>query len=208
MKLFLAGLIAGASMMLAATSAYAATSATIDLTPDLAAYAGSSTTLVGGGTIDAPTFFGDQNNIVLSPFSPNANVGYFASGPALETQPTVSTLSFGGEERSMFSFLLGSPDNFNEVLFYNGASLITSLATILTNSGYGPEIYTSAGAIFISITDILYTSVTFGATQQAIEFSNISSVPVPAGVLLLGSALAGLGFLSRRNKSKSTPASA
>lgn len=207
MKLFLAGLIAGASMMLAATSASAATSATIDFTPDLAAYAGSSTLIGGGGTINAPTFFGDQNDIVLSPFSPNANVGYFASGPALETQPTVSTLSFGGEQQSMFSFLLGSPDSFNTVEFFLGGNSKGTLAAILALS-YGPEIYSGAGAIFVSVSEIFYDAVTFTSSQQAIEFSNISSVPVPAGVLLLGSALAGLGFLSRRNKSKSTPASA
>lgn len=199
MKSFLVGLIAGMSMALAASSAIAVPTATIDTTPDFATLAGYSTSTAGGTLNVAPTFNASDLNVVRSPFEGTGSpaAGFFASGPLEETNPNPAVLTFATAVTSL-SFLWGSPDTYNIITFYNGGSPIGTLADFL---GVVPGLYTGAGAVFVSVTDILFDRVEFFSNgQQALEFASLSTIPVPAGLPLLGAGVALLGYLGMRRK--------
>ncbi len=204
MKSILAGLIAGASLMIAATSAMAATVALS--APNYAALAATSSVISGGTVVGSPTVFtGNVSSVVLSPFSGQGvgTPGYYAAGPAASTLPNPIVINVIPGAAN-FSFLWGSPDNYNNIIFYNGA-VATTLASLLP-PGF---VYTSTGAVFVQVSGLVFDKVTFGATQQAVEFSNVvASVPVPAGLVLLGSGLLGLGVMAKRKKDKAGPVAA
>lgn len=201
MKTFLVGLVAGVSMALAASSAMAVPTATINTAPDYAALAAYSTS-TGGGTFSvdpATVFTASDDGIVRSPFEGGGvgSPGFYAAGPLPATAPNPAVLSFSSL-MSSFSFLWGSPDEYNEITFYNGASAVGTLASFL---GPVPGLFTGAGAVFVSVTDILFDRVEFFSDeQQAIEFASISAVPIPAGLPLLGAGVALLGYLGMRRK--------
>lgn len=199
MKSFLVGLIAGVSMALAASSAMAAPSVTIDTTPDFDALAAYSTTNPGG-TLLATTFSASDAGVVRTPFegSDHEDATFFAAGPLGVTQPNPATLTFASVMTD-FSFLWGSPDDYNVIAFYNGDDPVGTLADFL--GAAVPGIYTRAGAVFISITDLVFTRVEFYSNgQQALEFASLSAIPVPAGLPLLGAGVALLGYLGMRRK--------
>ena len=107
-----------------------------------------------------------------------------------------ATFTFAGEQDRL-ELIWGSPDDYNDL--------------IITLSGGGGDVVINGAdvqgpvgelASFVTITDVLFTSVTFEATENAFEFANLSAtpVPLPAGALLIGTALAGFGFMRRRRK--------
>lgn len=197
MKSFLVGLIAGVSMALAASSAMAVPSATYDDTPDYATLSGYSTS-TAGGTFNAGVdiYTTSSNGIILSPFPSPAydGTGYYAAGPATQTLPNPAILTFSSL-MSSFSFLWGSPDEYNTITFFNGLNPVTTLASLLPGFNY-----TQSGAVFVTVTGLLFDSVQFYSGSQAVEFASISAVPVPAGLPLLGAGVALLGYLGMRRK--------
>jgi hypothetical protein len=105
----------------------------------------------------------------------------------------------------------GSPDSYNILQFFNGATLIASITGADIQHSVGSP---SIGVNFVTLTLIaglsdngLFDMVRFlSPGANAFEFANVAAtgpnddnpvVPLPAGLILLLSGLGGLGFLGR-----------
>lgn len=105
----------------------------------------------------------------------------------------------------------GSPDSYNILEFFNGATLIASITGANIQQSVGLP---SIGVNFVTLFLIagqsdsgLFNMVRFRSPgANAFEFANVLAtgpndnnpiVPLPAGLILLLSGLCGLGFLSR-----------
>jgi hypothetical protein len=148
---------------------------------------------------------GDLFNLSVAGISgkaarPVGSTGNFWTIGAGET----GTVTFSGQGVSYYGFLWGSPDiaNWNDVTFYNGATVlghfdgtVTKLNNAWPNSiffnvstGNGPAI----------------TSIKFTANQPAFEMDNhamIAAVPEPETYAMMVAGLALMGGIARRRKS-------
>lgn len=104
------------------------------------------------------------------------------------------------------SLIWGSPDTYNALNLYNAGALVASIVPGAVVGLPADQRFTH----FVTITadSILeyFDSVEFVSTGvNAFEFANVSAtpVPLPAGVLLMGTALAGFGVMRRRQNKKS-----
>lgn len=100
-----------------------------------------------------------------------------------------------------FSLLWGSPDRYNTLELYQGASLV---GTIQGNQFNIPAREASFVSIFADNANEYFDSVRFFSNDSnAFEFSNVTATPVPlpaSGLLLI----AGLGALAARARRKSS----
>lgn len=200
MKTFLASVI-GVAML--GGVAQAATVTTVANAPDAwAGLAATSIDLPAGASWlgDAPSVrTGNESGVYRSPFDPTGGVldgwekiEYFAVGP--DNATTDARLGFDKLQTSM-TFLWGSPDTYNAIEFFSGA---TSAFTLLSNAITVPTI--GQGATLVTVSGLLFDSVSFRSTSNALEFSNVTAtpVPLPAAAWMLLAGLTGLGVLSRR----------
>lgn len=191
-----------AALAALALMASAPMAATITLTNngDATTATGVSDSLAGFSYTDSglTTETSSIPNVTRSPFETTGAYGdnYFNLAANGYLDLTLNTAV------NTFSFLWGSPDNYNfvEVLLDDATSAIFSLGNIppVTTPGLLANFVTFRSFDGAKITGVnLYTSGT------AFEFSNLSSaqVPLPAGGVLLLAALGGMGALRRRNKS-------
>ncbi|MGV8986872.1 MAG: VPLPA-CTERM sorting domain-containing protein [Cypionkella sp.] len=93
----------------------------------------------------------------------------------------------------------GSPDDYNYLKFYKGGAEVATVSGSEITSQFGANINNS----LFTITDFgKFDSVKFISTSAAFEYANVegalSAVPLPAGGLLLLSALGGAAALRRR----------
>ena len=189
-----------------AASAVAASALTIDVTnsPDLSDYAGSSTSLQTGAawvpTFEAAEVSGSVDGQYRSPFEGFAggeDVDYFTVGSPSLDAPNPAILAFE-TTWSAFSLLWGSFDSYNTLAFYDANLDLIDFVT-------GSDILTAGGspsgleAVAVTISDIgAFQYVYFQSDGAAFEFSNVAAVPLPAGGVLLLTALGGLAIARRR----------
>lgn len=208
--------IAKASFLAAALVVSASAAHAVTLTSSIAFNDGSfvypdasdSITLPSGASWDvaAQVRTGNQNGVFRTPWDETSNgtvqngsvndpgdIQYFATGPG--NQPNPAKLSFGNDQNSL-SFLWGSPDTYNDLIFYLAGSVVAEFqGSPITGSP-------SAGSVFVTYTG-LFDEVWFKSDpNNAFEFASITATPVPlpaAGWLLL----AGIGGLvvMRRKRS-------
>jgi hypothetical protein len=106
-----------------------------------------------------------------------------------------ATFSFGKQQTSL-RLVWGSPDNYNNLHFLLGASVVE---TVNGGQAQGPV---AVRQQWVDITDVIFDGLTFETSKNAFEFASLETTPVPlpaAGWLLIG-AFGGLGLLRRRAK--------
>ncbi len=106
------------------------------------------------------------------------------------------------EGTANFSFLWGSIDVTNFVTVLNGDNKTYTISgwDVLKALGYSnPDSVSGIISQYFSLTDLAgIKSVLLSTCYDAFEVARISTVPLPASVLLFGSALAGLGLIRRK----------
>ncbi|MBL4666819.1 MAG: hypothetical protein JKY04_05530 [Sneathiella sp.] len=122
----------------------------------------------------------------------------FPGGEYTSVQALSSASYVFGESYSEVSFLWGSVDHYNEVLFKNSGVLVDILGGQLVIDAGVP-----ADEMSVSITILAmaaFDTIIFKSSQNAFEYSNlaVSAIPLPATLPLYGAGLMVLGFLGRR----------
>ena len=168
--------------------------------------ASNSITLPSGASWDvaAQVRSGNQNGVYRTPWDETSNaevenksvnnagsIDFFATGPG--NQPNPAKLVFDTVQNSL-SFLWGSPDTYNDLIFYLAGSVVAEFqGSPITGSP-------SAGSVFVTYSG-LFDQVWFKSDpNNAFEFASITATPVPlpaAGWLLLAG-IGGLVVMRRR----------
>lgn len=140
-------------------------------------------------------------NVRLSPFEGTSYAGRAFDAVESNGSATFAASSFGESSgaRGTFTFVYGSPDSYNTLVFnlLGGGTLSLSGSDIgaTPQNGYYLTRISGIGA---------YSSVTFGTgSTNAFEFAALSTVPLPASAPMFGGALlalAGLGYGAKRRK--------
>ena len=131
---------------------------------------------------------GSVTNVYASPFGD-------------DTSPYVSVEAGGSAFYSIagsaLSFVFGSPDSYNTISFLNTGGVFDTFTTAGTS-------LSSLNNYFVTIKPTAaFTGVEFSSSINALEFSNVSAVPLPAAAPMFGAALlalAGLGYVAKRKK--------
>ncbi|MDO9205543.1 PEP-CTERM sorting domain-containing protein [Methylotenera sp.] len=166
------------------------------VTTDFNASLINPTGYTGGGVVN-----GTNNGFYASP--PSDNTNYFSVGPSTSTPGVVA---FAGLS-SYFGYYGGSPDAFNSVEFYNGASLVQSfngvtLAGIASVAANGDRSVGSFWNFAANSPVDFFDSVRFISTRNAFETDNhaVLTVPEPETYAMMLAGLGLMGFVARRRK--------
>lgn len=155
-----------------------------------------------GTWTDAPlTIIPDASvdGVIRSPFEEagHNSAGYYSVGTSEAysgtNNPAVLQLT---NRATNFSLLWGSPDSYNTLELYDGATLVASIL----GSQFSIPAYQAS---FVSISagaGESFTSAKFYSDGNAFEFSNVSAVPIPAAAWLFGSGLIALAAVKRRKR--------
>jgi hypothetical protein len=168
----------------------------VDLTNTLdlsgGAWVGTSPSMQMGSSVNdyrSPFDGSDSGGVTPTDWQ---DIPYWSVGPTPNATQTAD-LKFGGD-RTFFSLLWGSIDDYNLLEFFRGGSSVGSVPyTDLVGPGT-PRL----GASFVTVTDLVFDEVKFSSNTNAFEFANVVATPLPASLLLFLSGVGGLGFLSRR----------
>ena len=111
-------------------------------------------------------------------------------------EDSTATFTFGGLQDSL-SLIWGSPDDYNDIII-----TLTGGAGDVVINGAAVQGPVGVLASMVTIFDVEFDTVTFTSGENAFEFANleVTPVPLPAGMLLMGTALGGLAVLRRRRK--------
>jgi len=100
------------------------------------------------------------------------------------------------------SFLWGSPDSYNSVMFFSGIGGTGTLLATFTGSDLTPSnphfgfdlvTFLAAGGSFASV-------VLADSGQAAFEYANLAAAPLPAALPLYAAGVGVIGLLARRRK--------
>ena len=100
--------------------------------------------------------------------------------------------------RSSLSFVLGSPDTYNDLRIGLRAAAEPWWSTARRSSPQPPS---GIGANFVTVSGPgMFASVTFKSGNNAVEYANVAAVPLPAAGLLLPCGSPGL--MARRKRAE------
>lgn len=153
--------------------------------------------------------------------APSGDSTCYAYGPELgQAVPDTVTLNYsglinslGGETLNYLGLYYGSIDTYNDISFYNATGgliqTITGQSLINLFNGTSGDQISNSSNIYVNL---LFTDAeeftSFKFTTRAIAFEmdnvavgyNVSAIPEPGSIALLGLGLAALGVSRRRNK--------
>lgn len=137
---------------------------------------------------------------------PGDPTGFFSVGTT-HGQPSSSSVTFAGPGVSYFGFYMGSPDNYNVVTLYSGATTLLTLngTQMAAAAGYSSATGDQGTGFYMNFfSNTAITKVTFSANQDAFESDNhsyITAIPEPATYAMMLAGLGVLGLLRRRRQS-------
>lgn len=141
------------------------------------------------------TPYDDSSGVVIDGFE---TLEYFSVGPG--NLPSPATMILDAPATSL-SFLWGSPDDHNDLVFRKDGSDIAFFDGDLVASFPGVPTLGSVTFVELSV-DMAFDEVLFVSTERnAFEFANVSVtpvVPLPAGWPLMIAGLGALGLIGMR----------
>lgn len=175
----------------------------------------------GSAWIDAPeTFAGSVVNVARSPYdgshtnpAPNepisdswATYNYFSVGPESANYTNNPAILGFDKSKTSFSFLWGSVDDYNLIEFWDSVGLVFTLD--FEDPALDGNVQLGIGAALVTVSDLIFNSIRFHSSTNALEFANMRATPapIPPALLLFGTALVGLGYLARRRRQSTGPA--
>jgi hypothetical protein len=189
-----------------AHAAYIDTTFTSGMTTDVAGAtvvdfnAGNPAYYTGQGTVTSGSISG-QTAAPAGDITPYLSVAY-----PLQTGSMAATL---GASYNYFGLYWGSIDNYNTLKFYDGAALIATITgsdVIASGSTLGDQMAAGANRyVNFFFNDASFDKVVFSTSEYAFEsdnhaYANVSKVPEPTTLTLMGLALAAVGFTARRRR--------
>jgi hypothetical protein len=173
-----------------------------------AGFEGAATGALPGGYSESGFTFSPSGSVQVK-VPPNDGNGAFPFGDTSRKYLSVlggASVDISTGPSSRVGFYWGSIDGYNSVKFYNGATLVGSLAgsdlTPLLANGNQVQ-FSSNRHITFFLTSGSFDRFSLSSSANSFEVDNISAgVPEPAtwAMMLLG--FVGLGYLSRRRKSR------
>jgi len=125
----------------------------------------------------------------LSPFEGTrfSTASYTAIG-----KRSAAIYRFAGPQRQL-DFIWGSADGYNRLAFFYKGRRVASM----TGADLAPGRPARRGHAVVSVSGILFDKLRFTSARKAFEIADlkVQPVPVPAGMLLMLSALGGLGLV-------------
>jgi hypothetical protein len=210
----LKSMIAIAAVALSAASVSAATVQVVDL-----GYANAPTNVLNPTAVINPVVYenvtGSVDGLRRSPFQPNATFSFPAGTEDTAKYTSVSanasaTYSFTGLQKSLH-LAWGSPDSYNELYFYSGASLLATITgtaiQAFSSNDAGLQSGQPNGLAYVKLSlldglsPVFFDKLVFKSPgANAFEFAALKAtpVPLPLGVVFALTAVAGFGLMRRR----------
>jgi hypothetical protein len=135
---------------------------------------------------------------------------YAGTGPGTIGGARYNSVSGGGTAtylfsapRTLLSLMWGSPDDYNKLEIWNGGSLVETIFGDNMAITSDPGFVAARQFVNVIITGVTYDKIVFASSTDAFEFANLNAVPVPvpAGILLMATAVAG-GVALRRQRAR------
>jgi hypothetical protein len=175
---------------------------------------GMTTEVAGATVVDfdsgKPAYYTGQGSVTSGSISGQTaapagdGTPYLSVAYPLQTGSMTATLA---SSYNYFGLYWGSIDDYNTLKFFNGASLVATITgsqVIAAGTTLGDQMAPGSNRyVNFLFNDASFDRVEFSTSQYAFEsdnhaFANVTKVPEPATLGLMGMGIAAIGFARRR----------